>query len=87
MNDSRDAAQPLQATRGNFLAPVYLWVAGLKGSRALAFCAALGAIANLAFPPFFVWPAFAVALSGLIWVLDAARLAPKGFPKTNRFRG
>ncbi|HOY78286.1 MAG TPA: apolipoprotein N-acyltransferase [Hyphomonadaceae bacterium] len=83
MTDSRNAAQSPQATRGNFLAPAYLWVAGLKGWRVFAFCAALGAVANLAFPPFFIWPAFAIALSGLVWVLDAARLAPK--PKAAAF--
>ena len=77
MTDSRNFDQPPQATRGNFLAPVYLWVAGLQGWRVLAFAAGLGAIANLAFPPVFFWPAFAIALSGLVWLLDAARLAPK----------
>lgn len=64
-------------TRGNFLAPVYLWVAGLKGWRVAAFAAGLGAIANLAFPPLHVWPAFAIALTGLVWLLDGARLAPR----------
>jgi apolipoprotein N-acyltransferase len=63
--------------RGNFLAPVYLWVAGQRGPRALALAAGLGAIANLAFPPAYIWPAFAVALTGLVWSLDAARLSPK----------
>src|SRR5262245_914983 len=63
--------------RGNFLAPVYLWVAGQKGWRALALAAGLGAIANLAFPPIFFWPAFAVALTGLIWSLDAAKLSTR----------
>lgn len=77
MTDSRTTADQQQAMRGNFLAPAYLWVAGLQGWRALAFCFGLGAIANLAFPPLHVWPAFAVALSGLIWSLDAARLAAK----------
>lgn len=77
MTDSRNFDQPPQATRGNFLAPLYLWVAGLQGWRVFAFAAGLGAIANLAFPPVFFWPAFAIALSGLVWLLDAARLAPK----------
>ncbi|HOZ26061.1 MAG TPA: apolipoprotein N-acyltransferase [Hyphomonadaceae bacterium] len=77
MTESRNSDQPPHTTRGNFLAPAYLWVAGLQGRRALAFCAVLGAVANLAFPPVFFWPAFAIALSGLVWSLDAARLAPK----------
>lgn len=77
MTDSRTAGDTPPPMRGNFLAPVYLWVAGLQGWRALAFCAVLGALANLAFPPFFFWPAFAAALSGLIWSLDAARLSAK----------
>ena len=77
MTESRNSDQPPHTTRGNFLAPAYLWVAGLQGRRALAFCAALGAVANLAFPPVFFWPAFAIALSGLVWSLDAARLTPK----------
>jgi apolipoprotein N-acyltransferase len=63
--------------RGNFLAPAYLWVAGQIGWRALALCAALGAVANLAFPPVFFWPAMAVALTGLVWSLDAAKLSRK----------
>lgn len=83
MTDSRNTADPQQAMRGNFLAPVYLWVAGLQRWRALAFCFGLGAIANLAFPPLHIWPAFAVALSGLVWSLDAARLAPN--PKRAAF--
>src|SRR5262249_691908 len=62
---------------GNFLTPVYMWVAGLQGWRAIAFAAAMGAVANLAFPPVFIWPFFAVALTGLVWSLDAARLAPR----------
>ena len=49
MTESRNSDQPPHTTRGNFLAPAYLWVAGLQGRRALAFCAALGAVANLAF--------------------------------------
>src|SRR5262245_26032979 len=77
MTDSGTIGDAPPPMRGNFLAPVYLWVAGLQGWRSLAFCAALGAIANLAFPPFFFWPAFALALSGLVWSLDAARLAAK----------
>src|SRR5688572_29772677 len=76
MNEARSAETP-SAMRGNFLAPVYLWVAGQKGWRALALAAALGAIANLGFPPIFVWPAMAVALTGLVWSLDAARLAER----------
>jgi apolipoprotein N-acyltransferase len=83
MTESRNDFQPPNFSRGNFLAPVYLWVAGLQGWRMLAFCAGLGAIANLAFPPFFFWPAFALSLSGLIWALDAARLSPK--PKRAAF--
>lgn len=84
MTDNRSASVPGSGVpgsgptgRGTFLSPVYLWVAGLQGRRALAFCAGLGAIANLAFPPIHIWPAFAIALTGLIWMLDAARLAPQ----------
>jgi apolipoprotein N-acyltransferase len=75
MNRADDAAGPASQMRGNFLAPVYLWVVGQRGTRALILASALGAIANLAFPPFFIWPAFAVAMTGLVWSLDAARLA------------
>jgi apolipoprotein N-acyltransferase len=79
MNDTRtpttQAANP--AMRGNFLAPVYLWVAGQRGPRALMLAAGLGAIANLGFPPVFFWPAFMIALTGLIWSLDSAKLAPR----------
>ena len=78
MNDTRAAIAELHPTmRGNFLAPIYLWVAGQQGPRALLFAAAMGAIANLGFPPVFFWPAFSVALIGLVWSLDSAKLAPK----------
>ncbi len=63
--------------RGNFLAPIYLWVVGQTGRRGLALSAALGAIANLGFPPVFFWPAMAVAMTGLVWSLDAARLSAR----------
>jgi len=63
--------------RGNFLAPVYLWVVGQTGWRGLALAAALGAVANLGFPPVFFWPAMALALTGLVWSLDAAKLSRK----------
>jgi apolipoprotein N-acyltransferase len=76
MTDRHPAADPPNL-RGNFLAPVYLWVAGLKGWRALAFCAVLGAFANLAMPPIYVWPAYAVSLTGLLWMLDSAALADR----------
>ncbi len=68
---------PLPAMRGNFLTPLYVWAVGFRGWQAMAFAAVLGAIANLAFPPVGVWPAFAAALAGLIWSLDAARLSPR----------
>jgi len=77
MTDTRLASEPHPHGRANFLTPAYLWVAGLQGWRALAFCAVLGAIANFAFPPFHIWPLYAVALSGLVWSLDGARLTPK----------
>ncbi len=77
MTDMSLPTGPQPHGRGNFLSPAYLWVAGLQGWRALAFCAVLGAIANFAFPPFHIWPLYAVALSGLVWSLDGARLAPK----------
>jgi apolipoprotein N-acyltransferase len=76
MNQANAAEAPPQM-RGNFLAPVYLWVAGRQGPRALMLAAALGGVANLAFPPLYIWPAFAIALTGLIWSLDAARLSTK----------
>lgn len=60
------------ATRGNLLTPAYLWFVGQKKGSALALAAVLGAISNLAFPPFGIWPAMAIGLSGLIWLLDGA---------------
>ena len=77
MTDTSAGLDPRPYGRGNIFAPAYLWVAGLQGWRALAFCAALGAISNVAFPPFHIWPALAVGLSGLIWMLDSARLTPR----------
>lgn len=77
MNKAGSAAPTPPQMRGNFLAPIYLWAAKQQGPRALMLTGGLGAIANLAFPPFFFWPALAVALTGLVWSLDAARLAPR----------
>jgi apolipoprotein N-acyltransferase len=71
------------AHRGNFLSPVYLFIAGQKRWRALALAAFFGAFANLAFPPIFFWPALVISFSGLIWMLDAATLAEK--PKRSAF--
>ncbi len=76
-------ADGLHPQRGNFLTPVYLFVAGQKRWRALALAAALGVFANLAFPPIWFWPAMAVSLTGMIWSMDAAKLAAK--PKTSVF--
>lgn len=76
MTASQAGSNPQPHGRGNILAPAYLWVAGLQGWRALAFCAGLGAIANFAMPPFHIWPLYALALCGLVWSLDSARLAP-----------
>lgn len=83
MTDMRLATGPQPHGRGDFLSPAYLWVAGLQGWRALAFCAVLGAIANFAFPPFHIWPLYAVSLTGLVWSLDAARLSEK--PRRSAF--
>lgn len=71
------SADPPPHMRGNFLTPLYMWVAGQQRWRALALCAGLGAIANIALPPVYIWPAFAIALIGLIWTLDSAKLAER----------
>ncbi len=59
---------------GALLSPAYLWVARQTGWRALAVAFGLGVIANLSFAPFWIWPALAIGLSGLVWLIDAARL-------------
>jgi len=63
--------------RGGMLAPAWLWVTGLSGVRAGGFAALLGAVANLAFPPVYIWPAMAVALIGLLWLFDGATRTAK----------
>jgi apolipoprotein N-acyltransferase len=83
MRQVRERAEGSPAPRGNFLTPVYLFVTGQKGPRALLLAGALGAIANLAFPPLWIWPAMVVALSGLVWSLDAAHMAER--PKRSAF--
>jgi apolipoprotein N-acyltransferase len=77
MQQSGGTEHPPAALLGNFLTPLYVWVVGFRGWRALAFTGVLGAVANLAFPPVGAWPALVVALTGLVWSLDAARLSPK----------
>jgi apolipoprotein N-acyltransferase len=67
----------LPSSRGGLLTPAYLWVARQTGLRALGLAAGLGAIANLAFPPLGLWPALALGLCGLVWLLDGASLAAK----------
>jgi apolipoprotein N-acyltransferase len=54
------------------LSGVFVRVAGLERFRALGFAALLGALANLGFPPLHIWPFLAIALVGLIWLIDAA---------------
>jgi apolipoprotein N-acyltransferase len=63
--------------RGDIITPGYLWVTGCKGWKAHVLAAGLGVFANLAFPPIWFWPALAIALSGLIWLIDGAKLQQK----------
>lgn len=72
MRDAGAAARSGPVVRGGMLAPAWLWVSGLIGFRAGGFSAFLGALANLAFPPVYIWPALAIGLVGLVWLLDGA---------------
>lgn len=76
MTQSRSGEFLSSIARGSLLTPAYLWMARLSGWRAMAVAAGLGAFANLAYPPIHLWPALAIGLSGLIWLIDGARLAP-----------
>jgi apolipoprotein N-acyltransferase len=62
---------------GDVMTPAYLWVTGRRRWQAHALAGGLGVISNLAFPPIWFWPAMAVALSGLIWLIDGAKLQAK----------
>lgn len=83
MKNAGAARDGVAAPRGNFLTPVYMFIANQKGPRALVLTALLGAFANLSFPPIWFWPAMVAGFTGLIWSLDAARLAER--PKRSAF--
>lgn len=51
----------------------YDWMVRARGRAAIGTAAALGLAANLAFPPIWIWPAYAISLCGLLWLLDGAR--------------
>lgn len=44
----------------------------LSGRGAIAASAGLGAVAALGHAPFFIWPAYAAGIVGLVWLLDGA---------------
>jgi apolipoprotein N-acyltransferase len=48
------------------------WFSGLSGWRAIALCAAAGAVATLGHAPFHFAPAFLVGITLLVWMIDAA---------------
>ncbi|KAA5604959.1 apolipoprotein N-acyltransferase [Roseospira marina] len=54
------------------------WVAGLRGWRRRGLTCGLGALAALALPPFHILPALAVALIGLVWLLDGVERPLRG---------
>ncbi len=58
----------------------YDWVTRLRRRKALMLAAGLGLAGNLAFPPIWIWPMLAIALCGLVWLLDGARATPKPGP-------
>ncbi len=75
MDQARPTLPPhASASRRSPLDRIYVLVLGLRGRGALATAGLLGFIANLAFPPIYIWPAMMLALCGLIWLLDGARL-------------
>lgn len=54
-------------------ANVKTWLAAMPGWRVHVVAMAVGAVGALAFAPFYVVPAYALALSALVWILDGAR--------------
>ena len=52
-------------------------VAGARGWRARGIAFGAGALSQLAFAPFFVWPAMFVTFPVLVWLIDGAMSAPK----------
>ncbi|MBI1340673.1 apolipoprotein N-acyltransferase [bacterium] len=69
-DQAQTGAAPLDPAQGR--------LATLKGWRALAVAALFGAVANLAFAPLYIWPAWAVGAVGLIWLLDGGARLPAG---------
>ncbi|MQX35783.1 apolipoprotein N-acyltransferase [Roseospira navarrensis] len=60
-------------------------VAGLRGWRRRGLAVALGALGALALPPFHAVPLLAVALVGLVWLLDGIESDPRGRPRRTYF--
>ncbi len=54
-------------------------IGGLRGWRRVLLALALGVAGALAMPPFNLVPLLAVALTGLVWLLDGAGTARRGF--------
>jgi len=63
---------PARRARSDLLGPLYGRLAGLGRWQACLAAFFLGVVSVLAFPPFFIWPALALGLSGLVWLLDGA---------------
>lgn len=59
-----------------FVARLHARVVALRPWQAGLAAPALGALSVLAQPPFHVWPALIVALTGLVWLLDGAAARP-----------
>ncbi len=68
---------PAALARRNPVVVAYDWVYRVRGKQALGLAFLLGLLANLAFPPIWIWPALAAALCGLVWLLDGARATPR----------
>lgn len=49
------------------------WLRSLSGWRRLLAAAGLGAVAALAYAPFYFWPLLFVAFPALVWMIDAAQ--------------
>lgn len=64
---------PATPSNSPYLARLHQAIRRLERWKVMLIAPLLGAFANLGFAPFHIWPATALSIIGLVWLLDGAR--------------